>query len=344
MRILIALLFLCVGALPVSAQDEGGGEAATDTKPPAPLADVRVETTTFNSEPEVPTSFVVPIRLINNSSYSITLESFSARFLIPPGAFRTTPATHDVGATQASGMASCPFNQISISPGSSEYVFCTFLPEVELSHGFSLLALMTHWRTLTFSPGDYQIYVVAGFQGEYSDDSTFQYNASSVFSVRMRPSVWQVVIGAGLGALLLAIFIVNGRDGRPRRPRPLTRMRIRAWGAPILKLWISGWVTACILIFLTYRMQDSGFPISLSINDFYGGIVVGLFSYIGAHWLKTRILTTDDAQRPAHEPSPPQDEVPSDPPEPPEPPPPVTPDEEVRRAEESRARETSHGT
>ena len=45
-----------------------------------------------------------------------------------------------------------------------------------------------------------------------------------------------------------------------------------------------------MLVFMTFRMSDVGFPIAISVSDFYGGVVVGLFSYLSALWLLEKLL------------------------------------------------------
>lgn len=276
------------------------------------VIDVRMETTRFTFEPEIPTTFVMPIRIINNSATEITLRAFSARFLIPPGAFESPspdalPDSNGEKEGEASnpfltadgeqavnheaydlGVASCDSSQSVIPPGGAEQMFCTFEPRLKLQRGWHIFKLLYHWRTLTFAPGDYQIYAVAEFAT--GPDGFGKYTTSEVFSIKLRPSVWQVVVGVGLGSFLLSLFMAFGRQSTIVPDPPFSLGAILKTIRPIPGQWITGWVSGAIIVFLTYRMRESGFPISLSVNDFYGGVVVGLFSYVGADWLAKKVL------------------------------------------------------
>lgn len=53
---------------------------------------------------------------------------------------------------------------------------------------------------------------------------------------------------------------------------------------------MKGAVSACVILLLMVRIKDLALPINISINDFFGGVVLGLLSYKLSDWLK-KILT-----------------------------------------------------
>lgn len=254
------------------------GEIVTDHSP-ARAASVRVEAIALTQEPEVPAAFTLPLIVTNDSGSAIVLSKVELRFLVAPGTFG--------GGDDEE--AECKFTQGQIESGSSRIAYCTFVPKVNLKSVFSLACLAWHWRTLTFSPGAYQVLAVA----TYKTDEQIHY-ARSMIPLGLRPTIWQVLLGACFGAFLLALFVTWGdyhaavNDGKGN---PHTRVR---W-FQLASTWAVGWLSASILVFMTYRMRDAGFPISITVSDFYGGIVLGLFGFVLASALRERFLGSNNS-------------------------------------------------
>ena len=281
----VPLLFICIFLN--SAQAEETKEKVTG--PSAGRApSVRIDVTPFTITPEVPGTFRVPFRLSNGSASQLVLERFDARFLVPSGAHKemlTTEGSNDQPAN-------CEKRQISIPPNGEGFVFCEFQPTIAISTPLDLIALTLNWATLTIRPGDYQLFAVATFS-EHDDEGELleTHSASTVATIPLRPTVWQVIIGVGLGALLLALFKFWSPNARHDLGIDSEKLSRAAAIKLFLKFWISGWIAGAMIVFMTFRMKDVGFPVSITVTDFYGGVVVGLFSYIAGTWLVKKVLT-----------------------------------------------------
>lgn len=248
---------------------------------------IRIDVTPFTIAPEVPGVFRVPFRVSNNSNADLVLERFDARFLVPSGAHRE--AVTSVGGTERA--SNCKPPQISIPSNGEAFVICEFLPSISIDSPLDVVSMAFNWATLTVRPGDYQLFAVATLN-ELNDDGevTATHSTNAVASIPLRPTVWQVVVGVGFGALLLAVFKVWSPNARHEIGLDSSKLSRLAGTGLFLRFWLAGWVAGAMLVFMTFRMKDVGFPISIAVNDFYGGIVIGIFSYIAAVWLVRKVL------------------------------------------------------
>ncbi len=296
-----ALLLLVVE--PTFCQDLPEHQSRT----PVVASQVRISATQLENPPEIPANFRIPFSVINGSLKPLVLREFRARFLIPSGAF--LESRNDIPNTKVDtslASAHCPHPQRSIPPGAEEIILCEFESTVTLAQPWDLGKLALNWSTLTFKPGKYQIHAVARLRQINGDgENEAEYIASSIIEVDLHPSIWQVVLGVLLGSLMLAAFrVISGRHPIRMTRRSTIPKTLRAhWILKLLHglgLTISGWIAGSMLVFMTFRMADVGFPIAISISDFYGGIVVGLFSYLGALWLLDKLIptSTDDTASP----------------------------------------------
>ena len=64
-------------------------------------------------------------------------------------------------------------------------------------------------------------------------------------------------------------------------------------------LWIGATAAASIAILITFRMKDASLPFTLSVNDFYGGLVMGLFGVILTRWLSRKLFGENDDEESA---------------------------------------------
>ena len=56
-------------------------------------------------------------------------------------------------------------------------------------------------------------------------------------------------------------------------------------------VFLIGAITAAIFVLLTFRLKSDTLPLSVTVNDFYGGIVIGLFTFKIASWLYAQLGT-----------------------------------------------------
>jgi hypothetical protein len=215
------------------------------------------------------------------------LDNVSVRFLVTPGTYVASEG-HD---------ATCEYDQGQIEARSTRIAFCKFEPSVSLNNILGLARLAWNWRTLTFSPGTYQLLAVAEFQT--TGEQIQRHNARTVVPMTLRPTIWQVVMGAGFGALLIALFVTWG-DYHATVSLEKIRTQFRMKLPRMIAIWIVGWLAASIIVFMTYRMRDAGFPIAITVNDFYGGIVLGLFGFVLAKSLRERFFVQDANSQDEH--------------------------------------------
>lgn len=129
-------------------------------------------------------------------------------------------------------------------------------------------------RLLMFFPGEYDLSTFVKYQVPPARDTQIQ----QVMGVRLEPPLSSVVWGGVVGALLLGAF---SGTYRYRRLRNTTPARVLSETSVLV---IGGSVCALIALILLHRVKELALPINLSVTDFYGGIVLGLFSYkIGDH-------------------------------------------------------------
>lgn len=103
--------------------------------------------------------------------------------------------------------------------------------------------------------------------------------------VRINAGQFAIFAGGLVGALLLALFLWIERLLIDKNVR-------EAWGRNLLvmgALGLRGGLMAIMALLLSTTTQGAGSPVSLSVNDFSGGVLVGLFSYPLANWISSTL-------------------------------------------------------
>jgi len=189
-------------------------------------------------------------------------------------------------------------------------IVCQITRETAEDNAFDFFkAMLKSWSVLTISPAEYRM--VAAFTAD--QDGTGPLVATRVISLRVVPTVWQAVIGSFVGAFLMVIFwafapkverYLTGRPG-PRFGTQATPVYHRIFRKPkqVLSLWVGATAAASIAILITFRMKDASLPFTLSVNDFYGGLVMGLFGVILTKWLSQRLFGENDGEEPPVKPT-----------------------------------------
>lgn len=141
---------------------------------------------------------------------------------------------------------------------------------------------ISSWSDLFFVPGDYVIRCTIEF-GLKRDQNERRYMQETV-KVRLEPPLRSIVIGGATGALLLAIFVPAYRIRDALRSEAWSFLEVlskfaRTLGAGLLSYFVGGTVVTTIAVLLLQRLQDLELPVSLSINDYFGGLALGLFSF-----------------------------------------------------------------
>jgi hypothetical protein len=166
-------------------------------------------------------------------------------------------------------------------------------------------AIFNSWSVLTISPADYRMVAIATAE----QDGRGLLVASRVISLRVVPTVWQAVIGSTIGAGLMVIFWLSApKVERYIANRSRSENREAAFPVALVAyrkirqaaaLWIGATAAASIAILITFRMKDASLPFTLSVNDFYGGLVMGLFGVILTRWLSRKLFGENDDEESA---------------------------------------------
>jgi len=118
-------------------------------------------------------------------------------------------------------------------------------------------------------------------------------------TLMIKASEASIFIGGFAGALLLAIFVwVQKLIAEPE-----ARLN---WGRNLgytLLLGIRGAIMAIIALLIGQTTQGAGSPVALTVSDFTGGLMIGIFSYPLASWLADtlKIQGVSSAQKAAQE-------------------------------------------
>jgi hypothetical protein len=103
--------------------------------------------------------------------------------------------------------------------------------------------------------------------------------------VSVKSPEWAIFVGGVVGAMLLAIFVAAERILK----NPAEREQ---W---IQTLWVTlvmglrGGLMAIFALLLGRTTQGVGSPVTLSVEDFAGGVLIGLFSYPLASWISSTL-------------------------------------------------------
>lgn len=134
-----------------------------------------------------------------------------------------------------------------------------------------------------------------------------RYGIVQVFpSFTIKAPEFSIFIGGWVGALMLALFVWVERILKSPNAR-------QEWGNSLfvtILLGARGGVMAVIALMLSKTTESSGSPVSLTVADFTGGVLVGLFSYPLATWISST-LKLDGVFVPRSPPASPAQVIPS---------------------------------
>lgn len=137
-----------------------------------------------------------------------------------------------------------------------------------------LYTSIVDFRTLLFVPGKYVVRAVVEFEpiGQTGSMQSMQ----EIYELTLDPPLSAPLRGGVLGALLLALFVpaygaLRDKD-KPQKPK-FKDLLIK--GVTYL---VAGSVVAVTAILLLHRVGNLDLPITIVVNDYLGGVVIGLFS------------------------------------------------------------------
>jgi hypothetical protein len=116
-----------------------------------------------------------------------------------------------------------------------------------------------------------------------AEAGTARFYPSATFTVKAPDS--SIFIGGVVGAMLLALFVAAERILK----NPSVR---EDWVGTIwvtVLMGLRGGLLAIFALLLGKTTQGGGSPVSLSVTDFAGGVLIGLFSYPLASWISSTL-------------------------------------------------------
>jgi hypothetical protein len=134
---------------------------------------------------------------------------------------------------------------------------------------------------VTFIPGDYEMTFVLKYADAGISTDRLPKNprvVSSALRVSFRPPLTSLLAGGVIGSFLLAIFylIFTVRRDVEGKKFELSRLAYPVTNAAIM--FVFGSVVSVIMILIVQRVSDFTLPISIKIEDYLGGIIVGMLS------------------------------------------------------------------
>lgn len=255
--ILVAAVLWSLACLAHSQEAQGATEEKQAVLPVGPMLDVSARLTTANRVGE---SIYVVVSLKNRTDRKITLTSL-------------TIEVDESAKDRFQGRALCKpeSGEPVIPPNLSFEQRC----KLDMKSGMFWLPEGSV-RNLLFSA---EVPLVVQIRPEKGDPAT------ALPVVRVNAPQFGIFVGGLTGALMLAFFMWIERLLSDPRAR-------ERWGISMLvmcALGLRGGLMAIMALLLSSTTQGSASPISLDVNDFSGGVLVGLFSYPLANWIASTL-------------------------------------------------------
>lgn len=179
------------------------------------------------------------------------------------------------GDDQATRQSFTKDEETQLDPGNEKLV--TFAVP---SHDVSVLSPLRNRALLTFMPKEYEIRVVVSYKILPGHKTAVE----ETVKIRFEPPLFSLIWGGIFGSMLLAAFLATYRALRGTEIRRAKQVYLE-----LALLIIGGAVTAVIVMILLFRFKDVSLPLAVTVNDCFGGIVIGLFTYKLGDWLFQQI-------------------------------------------------------
>ena len=163
------------------------------------------------------------------------------------------------------------FEERQLTPGSEQLVSFS-IPQENIYWFGPILK----FQLLSFLPNEYDARIVVSYKVPPAHDSSVQ----EIKKISIEPPLASIMWGGVLGSLLLALFL-----GTYRFLRRTAKRRLWQEVKEAFVLFLAGSICAIIAILLLYRFKELPLPVNINVNDFYGAIVIGLFTYKLGDWL-----------------------------------------------------------
>lgn len=182
-------------------------------------------------------------------------------------------------------------NELHAVGGKDERIYTFGIPRVTMPLATALLDS----ETLLFVPGTYRLRAEVVLKQSGNDKG--KRSLYAITEINLEPPLNSVLRGGVIGALLLSLFVPAYRNLYKRKNRTLkTTETLKDSFYQFIIYLISGSVVSITAILLIHRIGSANLPISITVNDYLGGIIVGLFSYVIGNALYNQFFNVDNTE------------------------------------------------
>jgi len=246
----ITAVFLCLGSLCVEAfPAEETQRSALRNLPTLSIEVYRVNQS-------VTSDFDIDIILTNLTDKAIDVKA--VKTILPEA----------IKATRGRTLKEIEVALHTVQKG-NERIYRQHIPAVHIPFYKSLLDPYT----LLFAPGKYVLRSEVEFIESGGTGSTSIYEK---YELSLKAPLSAMIRGGVLGAFLLAFFIPAYRA---RQSEGTGAIKLKKLLQLAVILFIAGSIVSITAILLLQRIGTLDLPITIAVNDWLGGLVVGLFSY-----------------------------------------------------------------
>ena len=233
-----------------------------------------LEITTYESNYYVNSQISMHMRVINLLDRDLFLDSVK---ILLPGEYLIA---RNETPQEINNFAKMDLESFQLIPG-NEFIFDIIIPYRDIPWYDDVL----NFRLLTFQTKKYEFVITLWYSKVLNKRPTIAQHSKTL---EISPTPSSIVWGGILGSFLLAIFLGAYKFSRNIEPNKPKDIIVEA-----VKLFVAGAISAVILVTLLFRMKDLALPINITVNDFYGGIVLGLFTYTLGDWLYKKLREGD---------------------------------------------------
>lgn len=169
------------------------------------------------------------------------------------------------------------FETISILPGDSRSISCELKPNIEARNIF-----------LINRQNEFHLLVTSKLASK-SDSNQF------LHPIKIYKPETDVIFGSIIGVILLSVFLaihgIRTDSNLQIAGFKIESNRFFIFIKYLLLDTISGAITAIFLLALTHSSKSSAAPINISVEDFWGGLVIGIFSIPLSKWIVQKVQT-----------------------------------------------------
>jgi hypothetical protein len=261
---------------------------------------VRVQISGVQEMQSVADPFHAQVKVTNRTGEEIAVTK--VRWELPRSIVATRPPLADGSnaVTWAQGLA---LPQPEVLPNRSEQLFDLAMPAIHENWW----NLPRNTRMMAFKPGEYPIKV----RVEYTVGANRRLSvAEETVRVRFDTTPWFYIWGGILGSMIgvLFEFFYTAARGLDRYQWPRTERGRLALGLAFRDAfvflfrwllggtakWLTGSLTAAIVLLFLYYYKDVHLPITIQINDFFGAVVVGLVAHRLGLWVYDTLFARGD--------------------------------------------------